>query len=123
MVSPVSAAVKAAHNASRRIRGESVTYTQGATSVTLQAVRGSTIWQAESIETGAVQTERSVDWLFSYTALVTSAGAAITPARGDTITDASGTIHRVMPFGDADQSWRWHNRDKDTLRVFSKERV
>lgn len=122
MVSPVNAAMQATHAATRRVRGESVTYTRGATTATVTATRGSSRWASEPVEGSVNVEERSEDWLIVATDL-TEAGITGGPTRGDTITDENGTVFRAMPPGDTEQVWRWHDRGRTVYRVFSKERA
>ena len=122
MVSPVNAAMQATHAATRRVRGESVTYTRGATTVTITATRGSSRWTSETVEGSVNVDERSEDWLIIATDL-TEAGITGGPTRGDTITDENETVFRAMPPGSAEQVWRWHDRAKTVYRIFSKERA
>lgn len=124
MVSPVSAAQKAASLAARYVRREEVTYTRGTTTLEISvAMRGSTKWDTEQIDNGVHGTERSVDWILSLTELTLSDGTVLEPQRGDEITDVLGTVYRVMPFGMDQQLWKWHDRDsRSAYRVFTKER-
>jgi len=122
MVSPVNAAMQATHAATRSVRGESVTYTRGATTVMVTATRGSSRWDAEQVEGAVNVEERSEDWLIIATEL-TEAGITGGPTRGDTITDENETIFRVMPPSSTEQVWRWHDRGRTVYRIFSKERA
>ena len=122
MVSPVNAAMQATHAATRRVRGETVTYARGATTVAVTATRGSSRWTSEAVEGSVNVDERSDDWLILATDL-TEAGITGGPTRGDTITDENETVFRVMPSGSTEQVWRWHDRGRTVYRVFSKERA
>ena len=129
MSSPVAAAAAAAREASRRVRGETVTYTRGAYSVTLLAVRGSTAWDRTAPFNGVRVGDRSTDWLIKQaefrtklSPLVDSGAAEIQPQRGDEIS-VDGVTFRVMPYGPDNQLWMYHDRDRKYLRVHTKERV
>lgn len=121
MVSPIAAAAKAAQAASMRVRGETVTFTRGANSCTLQAIRGQRLWERSEAGSGVQVGDRSEDWIVEAADLVISS-ATVTPARGDTIT-ADGIVFRVMPFGPADQLWQYHDRDRLYIRIHTKERT
>lgn len=121
-----SRAVAAASRVARRVTGEAVTYTRDSTTITVSfARRGSTNWNAQAVYNGSRIGDRSVDWLIDVADLVDSSGAALgDPVRGDTITDADGTVFRVMPFGPDDQLWQWHDRvGQTTYRIHTKERT
>jgi len=98
-------------------RGETVTYTRYATTVQLTAVRASSRWDVVNPDDGVSMEERSADWLIRADQL------NLTPQRGDTITDADGTIFRVMPPGDLDRVFMWHNRNQTIYRIYTKARV
>jgi len=118
MVTPVEAAVSAAFAAQKAVRGESVTYNDGTTSASITAVRGQTTWEPkQSPIDGTWIEERSADWLIEASDL---SGA---PAAGHTITDESGQKYKVLPFGDAELVFRWHDRGRTVYRVFSKDRA
>jgi hypothetical protein len=72
------------------------------------------------IETGLNVQERSVDWLISAT---DTDGDPWEPQRDDLVTDENGVVYRVMPSGDTDQVWRWHDRGRQYYRIHSKERA
>lgn len=122
MVSPVNAAMQATHAATRRVRGETVTYTRGATAVEVTATRGSSRWTSEAVEGSVNVDERSEDWLILAADLI-DGGITGGPTRGDTITDENNTVFRVMPPGSTEQVWRWHERGRTVYRIFSKERA
>lgn len=121
MVSPISAASAAAQAAAFRLRRETVTFARGASSVTVQAVRGQRSWERSQPSGGVSIGDRSEDWIILAADLVISA-AVVTPQRGDTIT-AGSTVFRVMPFGTNDQLWQYHDRDRLYLRIHTKERT
>lgn len=123
MVSPVSAAMQATHAATRRVRGEAVTYNNGTEDVSIEsAVRGFTSWDRTAPFNGVRVGDRSTDWLIAAADLVNSEGTAIEPARTHTITDENGVVFRVMPFGQDKQLWQWHDRARTTYRIHTKER-
>ena len=122
MSSPVATAAAAAREASRRVRGEIVTYTRGAYSVSLLAVRGTRDWSRVAPQQGVKVGDRSTDWLIKQADLVDSGAAEIQPQRGDEIS-VDGVTFRVMPYGPDSQLWMYHDRDRKFLRVHTKERV
>jgi hypothetical protein len=122
MVSPIAAASAAARAASQSVRGESVTYTRGAYSLTLTAVRGSTAWDRSAPFNGVRVGDRSTDWILEAADLVDSNGDQIKPARQDEIT-VDGVTFRVMPYGPDNQLWMFHDRDRKYIRIHTKERV
>ncbi len=121
MISPISAASAAAQAAAFRLRRETVTFARGASSVTVQAVRGQRNWERSQPSGGVSIGDRSEDWIILAADLVISS-VVVTPQRGDTIT-ANGVTYRVMPFGAADQLWQYHDRDRLYLRIHTKERT
>lgn len=121
-----SRAIAAAARVARRITGEPVTFTRDATEISVAfARRGSTNWNTDAVFNGSRVGDRSVDWLIDVEDLVDGNGDQISaPQRGDTITDADGTVYRAMPFGTADQLWQWHDRNgQTTYRIHTKERT
>ena len=97
MVSPIAAASAAARAASQSVRGESVTYTRGAYSLTLTAVRGSTAWDRSAPFNGVRVGDRSTDWILEAADLVDSNGDQIKPARQDEIT-VDGVTFRAVSY-------------------------
>jgi hypothetical protein len=122
MVSPIAAASAAARAASQSVRGESVTYTRGAYSLTLTAVRGSTAWDRSAPFNGVRVGDRSTDWILEAADLVDSNGDEIKPQRQDEIA-VGGVTFRVMPYGPDNQLWMYHDRDRRYIRIHTKERV
>jgi len=122
MVSPIAAASAAARAASQSVRGESVTYTRGAYSLTLTAVRGSTGWDRSAPYGGIRIGDRSTDWILKAADLVDSNGDEIKPQRQDEIA-VGGVTFRVMPYGPDNQLWMFHDRDRKYIRIHTKERV
>lgn len=120
-MSIASKLLRAAIKANSTIRGENVTYTRGAQTILVEkAVRGSTVWESIEIESGLQIQERSVDWIIEAT---DTDGASWEPRRDDLVTDENGVVYRVMPLGDTDQVWRWHDRGRQFYRIHSKERA
>lgn len=119
--SAIKAAANAARLASRAVRGETVAYTRGASTVAVTAIRGATGWDREAPYGGVRTGDRSTDWIIAAADLVIG-GSAITPERGDTI-EVDGITFRVMPFGADNQLWAYHDRDRTVLRIHTKERV
>jgi hypothetical protein len=122
MTSPIAAAAAAARAASQSVRGESVTYTRGAYSLTLTAVRGSTGWDRSAPYGGVRIGDRSTDWIIEAADLVDSNGSEIKPQRQDEIA-VGGVTYRVMPYGPDNQLWMFHDRDRRYIRIHTKERV
>lgn len=122
MTSPIAAAAAAARAASQSVRGESVTFTRGAYSLTLTAVRGSTGWDRSAPYGGVRIGDRSTDWIIEAADLVDSNGDEIKPQRQDEIAVGNVTF-RVMPYGPDNQLWMYHDRDRKYIRVHTKERV
>ena len=122
MTSPIAAAAAAARAASQSVRGESVTYTRGAYSLTLTAVRGSTGWDRSAPYGGVRIGDRSTDWIVEAADLVDSNGDEIKPQRQDEIA-VGGVTYRVMPYGPDNQLWMYHDRDRRYIRIHTKERV
>lgn len=122
MTSPIAAAAAAARAASQSVRGESVTYTRGAYSLTLTAVRGSTGWDRSAPYGGVRIGDRSTDWIVEAADLVDSNGGEIKPQRQDEIA-VGGVTFRVMPYGPDNQLWMYHDRDRRYIRIHTKERV
>jgi hypothetical protein len=122
MTSPIAAAAAAARAASQSVRGESVTFTRGAYSLTLTAVRGSTGWDRSAPYGGIRIGDRSTDWILKAADLVDSNGDEIKPQRQDEIA-VGGVTFRVMPYGPDNQLWMFHDRDRKYIRIHTKERV
>ena len=122
MTSPIAAAAAAARAASQSVRGESVTFSRGAYSLTLTAVRGSTGWDRSAPYGGIRIGDRSTDWILEAADLVDSNGDQIKPARQDEIT-VDGVTFRVMPYGPDNQLWMYHDRERTYIRIHTKERV
>ena len=122
MTSPIAAAAAAARAASQSVRGESVTFTRGAYSLTLTAVRGSTGWDRSAPYGGIRIGDRSTDWIIEAADLVDSNGDEIKPQRQDEIA-VGGVTFRVMPYGPDNQLWMFHDRDRKYIRIHTKERV
>ena len=122
MTSPIAAAAAAARAASQSVRGESVTFTRGAYSLTLTAVRGSTGWDRSAPYGGVRIGDRSTDWIVEAADLVDSNGDEIKPQRQDEIA-VGGVTFRVMPYGPDNQLWMFHDRDRRYIRIHTKERV
>jgi len=122
MTSPIAAAAAAARAASQSVRGESVTFSRGAYSLTLTAVRGSTGWDRSAPYGGIRIGDRSTDWILEAADLVDSNGDEIKPQRQDEIA-VGGVTFRVMPYGPDNQLWMFHDRDRKYIRIHTKERV
>ena len=122
MTSPIAAAAAAARAASQSVRGESVTFSRGAYSLTLSAVRESTGWDRSAPYGGVRIGDRSTDWIVEAADLVDSNGAEIKPQRQDEIA-VGGVTFRVMPYGPDNQLWMFHDRDRKYIRIHTKERV
>ena len=99
-----------------------MTYTRGAYSLTLTAVRGSTGWDRSAPYGGVRIGDRSTDWIIEAADLVDSNGDEIKPQRQDEIA-VGGVTFRVMPYGPDSQLWMFHDRDRRYIRIHTKERV
>jgi len=120
-MNPVQAAMAAAAKAVRQVRGETVTYSRGAVSVFVTAVRGFTAWEKTAPYQGVRVGDRSTDWIIDAASLVVS-GTQWTPQRGDEI-EVDGVTFRVMPYGPDNQFWQYHDRERTVFRIHTKERV
>jgi hypothetical protein len=123
MSTAVQRATSAAQAATRRLRGEAVTYRHGVITIGISnAVRGSTNWDRNAVHPNVRIGDRSTDWLIESAQLV-HAGTPLEPQRDATITTADGTVYRVLPMGGDRQLWQWHDRDaQTTYRIHTKER-
>ena len=120
-MNPIQAATAAARAAARQVRGESGTYSRGASSLAVTVVKGSTSWDTSSPYAGVRVGDRSVDFLIPANQLVLS-GVQWEPERNDEI-DVAGVTYRVCPNGDSQQMWTYHDRDRTIYRIHTKERV
>jgi len=122
--SAVQRATSAAQAATRRLRGQPVTYTDGDISIEITlAVRASTNWDRNAAHPNVRIGDRSTDWLIDAAELV-DGDTQLEPVRDATITTADGTVYRVLPMGADRQLWQWHDRDaRTTYRIHTKERT
>ena len=92
--------VSAGLRANRRVSGQFVTYSRGATTLSItQAVKQSR--RPETIEgSGSESVVMVVVWRIGATDL----GTLVLPEIGDTIT-ASGTVHKIEAMGYGDLGW------------------
>jgi len=119
MPSHFETAIKAGLTAIRAIAGSPVTYTQGATTLTIdQAVQAST--QKLPIEVGGnEQVVEVADWLIKVTDM-----AGITPASGDIITrviDGSTYTWTVETRELGETEWDWSDTSRSTYRIRSRK--
>lgn len=106
-----------AYKSARLLSGRSVTYTRGAGSVSLTCIPGQTQFSADSGD-GIVTYTNTDDFLFLTSELIIS-GSAITPRKGDTITD-NGTVHTVFCIG-PDAQYRYTDQEKRIIRIHTRK--
>ena len=94
--------------------GESVTYTRNATSITLTAVVGRTVF-ASNAEGGARIEFGDRDYLIAAADLTFG-----TPREGDRITDAAGLVFEVQEPGTGEPAWRYSDPDRTEFRIHVK---
>ena len=105
-------AVIGAFKAARSVAGFNVTYTQGATSLSLKAVRGQTQFSQEAAN-GMVVVTNTDDFLFLASELT------VTPRMGDTVVCGSETF-KVFSMG-SDPQWRYTDQEKAIIRVHMRK--
>jgi len=120
-MNPIQAATAAARAAARQVRGESGTYSRGASSLAVTVIRGATSWDTSAPYPGVRVGDRSIDFLIPVSQLVLS-GVQWEPSRNDEI-DVNGVTYKVCPNGDSQQLWQYHDRDRTIFRIHCKERV
>lgn len=97
---------------------QTVTYARGVYSVELAATVGAR--PRESLDAnGQLIVADVVDFLIHKADLVLN-GSATLPARGDTITDAAGQVHEVLPPGTGEDHYRFSDAYGRRLRVHTK---
>jgi len=114
-------AVRGAHRAAHRNRGEKVTYRRGEQAVEIDATRGASEWTSE--EDGAVaENWKGQDFLFLGEDLVLPSGRA-TPAAGDQIWALEGETTVVYELVNAGPDGRCYSYDVSgqLCRVFTQE--
>lgn len=94
-----------------------VTYARGDATATVAAVKGRTEFEDTDNDGTVIKTE-SVDWVILAEDLVLG-GDLTVPARGDTITDAAGVVHQVLPFA-GEPAWRYADVHRNQLRIHTK---
>lgn len=112
MTLPLDAAVDALWQAVLPAAGVSVTYTQGATSVTADAVPGSTPFESQTID-GLVRTDRTQDFTFR------TAYFTLTPRRGDVIVWGDRKFEVIQPAGN--RCYTYLDTYERLIRVYAKE--
>lgn len=113
MTLPLESAVDALWRAISPAGGVSVTYSQGATTITATAVPGTTRIEAENID-GAIRTDKVQDFIFNASALL-----GLLPARGDTIAWGSRLFEVVQPAGG--RQYAYSDQYQRLIRVHTKE--
>lgn len=101
----------------REQAGKTITYTRGASSVSLTAVVGQSAHE-QLDETGMPITAQSRDYLIKASSLVL-ASVAVLPQQGDEITD-SGATFAVRSVG-SEAPWRYSDLSRTTIRVHTVE--
>jgi hypothetical protein len=100
--------------------GESVTYTRGATTLSLTAVVGRTIFSS-TIETVGARIEFGER---DYLILASDLSSLGTPALGDRITETVGgstRVYEVLPPASGDPPWRWSDPGMTIFRIHVKQ--
>jgi hypothetical protein len=122
-VSLSSYAVEASFSALQSVHGESVTYRQGATSISItEAVRGRADMTRVMASEGVKLTNSDSDWLIAASDLKNGA-TQLEPRRDDEIEDEAGNVYRVLPAGPDAEVWKWHgNVPLIAFRIHTKER-
>jgi len=104
--------------AARTMAGVSVTYSDGAGSVSLTAVVGETDWDETDASGDVISSYQSRDFIFLLSDLDDL--TASLPDRGHTIVDADGYTYTLMaPTGL--KPWRWADRNRKWIRVHTKK--
>ena len=106
-----------AYKANRAVTGRTVVYTQGAGSVTLSCVPGRTQFTSDMGD-GVVSYLATDDYLFLVSEMAIS-GTAITPRKGDTISDG-GVTHTVFCIG-PDVQYRYTDQEKKIIRIHTRK--
>lgn len=118
MTSAMDKGTAQALKAARRVAGVTVTYSDGAGSVELQAIIGETQWDETDGSADVIQSYQSRDYIFKLSDLDDL--TADLPARGHTIEDADGyTYTLISPTGE--KPWRWADRNRIWVRVHTKK--
>ena len=120
MSTPLEKAVQASLTAVRRIHGAPVTYSRGATTLTIsRAVQGRT--GKVTIEVGgAEQVVEVADWIIK----VTDLASLYPPENGDVIvrTVEGATYTWTMePMSIGETSWDWSDTSRTTVRIRSRK--
>ena len=97
--------------------GESIVYSRGVESVTLDAVPGKTEYESVT-ETGVVTEHQARDFVVNASELIIDE-AAIEPKRGDKITYGGDTFE-VFPL-DGEKVYRYSDPFKKMLRIHTKQ--
>lgn len=113
MSTPLENAASALWSALKPAAGESVTYSQGATTVTATALPGSSPIVAETLE-GTIRTDKSQDFVFKSADLL-----GVVPQRGDTIMWGSRKFEVIQP--GADRQYYYSDPYQVMIRVHCKE--
>lgn len=93
-----------------------VTYTRDGVSVSIPATVGRTPFRTDDIGTGANKIVRSDrDYLITAALLVLN-GVAVTPRKGDQITDG-GVTYEVRPIVATEPAWRYSDAEGVKYRV------
>lgn len=116
MANLIDNAVAGIFKQTRRVSGIPITYTRGATSLSLTAIPGQTVLEVES---GDIMIQhKSRDYLILAEELVFG-GVAVVPARGDVITD-NGKTKSVLAVG-GEANWKYTDQSRQVIRVHTKE--
>lgn len=99
-------------------RGVPVTYQRGATSLTISATTGRTVFRYSDADGVSVR-EVSADFLFLCEGAWSGAIMGV-PVAGDTITDADGRVFMVTKFN-GEPCFRWTNSSHVAFRVHTSQ--
>jgi len=102
---------------------QSITYRRGTDSVSIDATKGKTQWEAVSVHGILVEETESCDWLFAPSELILGS-QAVEPIRGDRIVETLSTgvvnTYEVMGFGPNERHFRYSDGRRTLLRVHTK---
>lgn len=95
--------------------GATVTYARGATSLTVTAVVGRTVFSSNA--DGGPRVEFGDR---DYLVAVADLAALVAPRIGDRITDAAGLVFEVQEPNTGEPAWRYSDPDRTEFRVHCK---
>lgn len=105
-------------SAARSAMGESVTYSRGARTVVVTAVRGGTGRGRDDVASEARLTSDQCVWRVVASELVPDGETEpLIPQLGDTLTDGAGLVWQVAPLRVGDPPWRPIDRCPNWLLI------